>query len=535
MKKLDKNQVFIYALSVIGSGCGFLSQILISGYWSSAFSQDVFFFSINTAFYFLSLGLGSLQSERILRPAREHLVGLVLFLCFWTAASVPILKYFIQEYGNFFLIPTAQVFISGFVAGQIIPLCLRLEESRNKINLSMLFFLDYTAAIAFTFLFTFVLLIPLGYLRTSMVLAFTCLSLTVILMIFNKEKSRYLWGAAVATLGLPLLILVLQPPPKSAPGWRSGNNKPARVVFKQQTHYQKIILTEETGNNPYYPDQLEHVLYLDGFIQFNSLYEQAYHFCLANVPILAADYLEAPPKKALILGGGDGLVARNLLETPSITQIDQVELDPAMVELAKHEPHVRKYNKDAFYNDRVNIIVADAFRWVRTAEPQSYDLIIIDFPDPKSITLSRLYSSEFYSYVWKLLSPKGFLSIQSGPVYALEDESKQTLSRVTTTVMKTLASVGKASYVYYNPRDLDAFVMATPYPEFDMDAFSEKIGIRADIADAHFCKYKRFWKIPDVKVNTLNTLPMTEYLLHWYEQAGGFFRYGDNYAIFLPE
>ncbi|MCB0406456.1 MAG: hypothetical protein KDD51_16865, partial [Bdellovibrionales bacterium] len=87
----------------------------------------------------------------------------------------------------------------------------------------------------------------------------------------------------------------------------------------------------------------------------------------------------------------------------------------------------------------------------------------------------------------------------------------------------------------YNPRDLDAFVLATPYPEFDMDAFTEKIGIRADIANAHFCKYKRYWKVPEVSVNTLNTLPMTEYLLRWYDMAGGFFRYGDNYAIFLPE
>ncbi|MEZ4751518.1 MAG: hypothetical protein R3B54_13145 [Bdellovibrionota bacterium] len=183
----------------------------------------------------------------------------------------------------------------------------------------------------------------------------------------------------------------------------------------------------------------------------------------------------------------------------------------------------------------INVVIADAFRWVRTAEKASYDLIIVDFPDPKSITLSRLYSSEFYSYVWPLLAPKGFLSIQSGPVYALEDKEKLTLSRITTTVMKTLASIGKASYVYYNPRDLDAFVMATPYPDFDMDAFTEKIGIRTDIANAHFCKYKSLWRVPEVRVNTLNTLPMTEYLLHWYDMAGGFFRYGDSYAIFLPE
>ncbi len=530
-------RITLYTLSVIASGCGFVTQMLVAGYWSTAFSNDVLFFSVSTAFYFLSLGLGSLNSTRWKFARVEQLFGLTLFLCFWTGLSIIMLKYGIRTKGEIFLFPLAIVFVSGFVSGQIIPLTIRLSKNDVPINLGTLFFFDYTAAIAFTFLFTFVLLIPLGYQNTSLVLSYTCLAATIGLLIACRIRSKAAWGLTLFALVGPAAGTLLLKHAVQAPTFRGGlKGETAKVLINEQSHYQKIVFTEELGSNPFHPTTPEHILYLDGFIQFNSIYEQNYHFCLANIPAFVAEDSGAPVKRALVLGGGDGLVARNLLGIKSIEHVDQVELDPRMIELARTEPHLRKYNRDAFHDPRVKLIAADAFRWVREAPRGVYDLIVIDFPDPKNVTLSRLYSSEFYSYVLPLLSAKGVLSIQSGPVFELTDPEHLTLSRMPTTIIKTLASIRQDSYVYYNPRDHDAFVIATRDPQFDMERFAEKSGIAESPHHSNLCKYRKYWRVPAVETNTLNTLTLTEYLLDWYASAGGaYFERSGNYAVFLPE
>jgi len=105
------------------------------------------------------------------------------------------------------------------------------------------------------------------------------------------------WGAH--TLAQPALL---------APRYTASSSlEPAKILVSKQSHYQKIVLTEEVGSNPFFPDSKEHVLYLDGFLQFNSLHEQAYHACIANIPMSAAEYVGTPARDALILGGGGWL------------------------------------------------------------------------------------------------------------------------------------------------------------------------------------------------------------------------------------
>src|SRR5205823_4346874 len=130
--------------------------------------------------------------------------------------------------------------------------------------------------------------------------------------------------------------------------------------------------------------------------------EQTYHACIANIPETAAEYVGNGAHEALILGGGDGLVARNLLSMSRIKKVTQVELDPKMIELSLTNPVMRKYNLDSLRSPRVDIVMDDAFNWIRRNGKQ-YDLVIIDFPHPRNITLSRLFSAEFYGAVKRSL------------------------------------------------------------------------------------------------------------------------------------
>lgn len=521
----------LYILSIIGSGCGFVTQMLVSGYWATTYSNDVFMFSVNVAFYLLSLGLGAMISTKWKTPTLSLLFEITILLCLWTGVSIVLLRLGISHFGNQVLLPIAAVIIAGILSGHVIPLTLRIGKSDPKMRLSTLFFFDYTAAILFTLLFTFVFLIPYGYGKTSLILSLSSLVITVVLMVMTRTYSRagVVFAVAVVAIPYPLYRSVSH---RVAPTMDSSGE--AKVLISHQSHYQKIVLTEEPAS-PLFPDLKQHVLYLDGFVQFSSMDEQTYHLCIANLPVAAVEFMGSRVKNALILGGGDGLAARNLAQIKSVEKVTMVELDPSMIGMAYHNRVVRRYNQDSLRNPKVKVIIADAFRWVKTTKDR-FDLIIIDFPAPKNLNISRLFSAEFYRGVFKLLSPKGFVSIQAGPSFARDDDTLMTISRVTSCVRKTVGSLGYEAHVYSSRQDEDAFVLATAQKGFDMEAFAEKAGITRPEGMGLICRYSPHWKESEVKVNTLNTLVLTNYMLAWFKNAGGpFFNYRGRHAVFLPE
>jgi spermidine synthase len=511
-----------------------MTQMLVSGYWTTAFSHDVFYYSINLAVYLLALGLGSLLSNRFKQPTLKTLTLLILALLAVTGVAIPFLRLGIKQFGNVILFPLLVVFSAGTLNGTVIPLCLKLGEKYSRMSLGLLFFIDYCAASLFAFLFAFVLLIPLGYSKTGLVMS--CLSSFLVIGILGWQK------ALTRSVSVFILAVILFPVSfyfvtgaHVAP--RMDRTGTARIIHNEQSHYQKIILTEE--ESPKEEGDFEHILFLDGFIQFSSSSEKAYHLCLADIPSVAASFQQNPIEKILILGGGDGLAARNFLKSNRIKKLTLVELDPAMIRLAKEHPIIKKYNMDSLSDPRVEIVVQDAFRWVReqqTTQYEKYDLIVIDFPAPKNLTLARLFSAEFYSSVFKLLSPKGFVSIQAGPSYSFEDPTRTTLSKVTASIMKTIGSIGYPAFPYVNPQDSEAFILSTKDSAFDMEKFSRKIGIYTGAPLSLFCRFDKGWKNPPVEKNTLNTLRLSRYMLDWFKQIGdSYFYYRGNHLIFLPE
>jgi spermidine synthase len=151
----------------------------------------------------------------------------------------------------------------------------------------------------------------------------------------------------------------------------------------------------------------------------------------------------------LILGGGDGLAAREVLKYPGVESVLLVDLDPVVTALAATQPDLVALNHGAFADARmdrrsgtgvspagtepllldshlerrlldgssyevaevaVRNLDADAF--IRQAEDH-YDLVIIDFPDPSQLELCKLYSREFYLALRTRLAPGAMLAIQS--------------------------------------------------------------------------------------------------------------------------
>lgn len=195
------------------------------------------------------------------------------------------------------------------------------------------------------------------------------------------------------------------------------------TVFKTRSPYQTIELTQLSSG--------EHVLYLDGNVQFVSGIDDAiYHGTIASVP---AKMLRGKPARALILGGGDGLAARNLLKFPNIVDVKMVELDPGMIKFSSTHPVMRQINQDVFRNPKLQVVVQDATKWVKRGDGKKYDLAIIDFPDPTEETMN-LFSVGLYEDVLKNMTKMPILSVQSsGALSDTEMLVKENLSIATGT------------------------------------------------------------------------------------------------------
>ena len=90
-----------------------------------------------------------------------------------------------------------------------------------------------------------------------------------------------------------------------------------------------------------------------------------------------------------------------------------VDLDPEMIKFAKNNIFMKSLNKDSMNDPKLNVIVADAKKWLAKPITKKYDLIIVDFPDPTSDLLWTLYTKKLYGQMASRLAKNGVIAIQS--------------------------------------------------------------------------------------------------------------------------
>lgn len=156
-------------------------------------------------------------------------------------------------------------------------------------------------------------------------------------------------------------------------------------------------------------------VYIDGDLQFDSRDEGLYHELLALPALaLATQRLASRSKiRLLICGGGDGLVARELLKSPLITHLDLVDYDPAIIQLAREEWPI--LNNHALNDPRTHVHVVDAVEFVANAARMhlQYDVVISDFTVPRDLAGARLHSVEWYEQLRAVLTPEGVLAVNA--------------------------------------------------------------------------------------------------------------------------
>jgi spermidine synthase len=178
------------------------------------------------------------------------------------------------------------------------------------------------------------------------------------------------------------------------------------IIYTKDTPYQRIVITRGRAGFQ---------LFLNGNLQFSSTDEYRYHEALVHPAMLLANN----PRRVLVLGGGDGLAVREILKYRSVSQVTLVDLDPEMTKLASRFPLLSELNQQALADKRVRIINQDAFVWVEESTDEPYDAAIIDFPDPNTYALGKLYTTRFYRMLRTRLTENAAVSVQStSPMFA---------------------------------------------------------------------------------------------------------------------
>jgi len=155
-------------------------------------------------------------------------------------------------------------------------------------------------------------------------------------------------------------------------------------------------------------------LFLNGHLQFSSADEYRYHEALVH-PAMA---LAGEPRRVLVLGGGDGLAVREVLRPPSVEAVTLVDLDPGMTELSTRFPPLAELNQHVFEDPRVYVVNQDAMIWLEEEGPP-YDAAILDFPDPNTFALGKLYTTRFYRMLKARLTPEAAVAVQcTSPLFA---------------------------------------------------------------------------------------------------------------------
>ena len=406
-----KKKKYLLLFTVLLISTSGLAYELVAGTMATyLIGQSVVQFSFAMGWFLASMGLGSFLSRysKVNILNRILQIQIILGIIGGYSATILFLAFAYTDtlYPFFFII----ALIIGTGVGFEIPIILRMMGEVRILSLAIsdVLTFDYIGALIASMIFPLFLLPHLGLIRSSIVFGLMNVFAGFLLYrIMEAKKGK----KELISLGLSALLLIF--------GF-IFSEKLTRIiedklyqdpiVLTRDTSYQRIVVTKWRNDIR---------LYLDGNLQFSTMDEARYHESLVHVPIA---YLGRIPRNVLVVGGGDGLAIRELLKYSEIEIITLLELDPIMIKLFSENKNLTRINNNSLTNPKVNIILKDAFTYLKEEKnKKNYDLIITDLPDPNNYSLGKLYTVTFYmNLLYHMKSDGIFITQSTSPLFAKE-------------------------------------------------------------------------------------------------------------------
>jgi spermidine synthase len=396
------NRTWVLFLNVfIVATCGLVYELLAGTLASYVLGDSVTQFSLIIGIYLSALGVGAWLSGLIDKEVARAFIEVELAVALLGGLSAPLLLLSFGRLSFFHIVLYGIVFVIGVLVGLELPLLMRIVKDQLDFKelVSRVLTFDYIGALVASLLFPLFFVPQMGLVKTSLVIGM----LNAAVGLWGTWLLRPLIQGGVLGLrirGVILLILL-------AVGVVVGNQVTHLsekdlytnpIIYAETTPYQRIVVTSGRGGFQ---------LHLNGHLQFNSVDEYRYHEALVHPAILT----HGQPRRVLVLGGGDGLALREILKHPSVEAITLVDIDPAMTRFGRSFVPLVTLNQAAYDNPRVTVVNQDAMIWLEEpAEP--FDVVVIDFPDPNTFALGKLYTTRFYHLLAQRLAPDGVVSIQ---------------------------------------------------------------------------------------------------------------------------
>lgn len=403
----DSGRHLVLAAVFVCAACGLVYELELVALATYLIGDSVTQASVVLSVMVFAMGIGSLLAKRMrcraavgfgLLEAALALVGgssaMVLYASFaWFGGSgVPLVLFSLTI---------------GILIGAELPLLMSLIQriSRRDADgtVADLFAADYVGALVGGLAFPFLLLPWLGELTGALVTGAVnaVAGGALVLWLFRRDLTPR-WRTRLLTLNI-LVVAVLAGATVMVDDFeraarRAVYGSDVRVAVR--TGVQEVVVTDGPSRPP--------DLFLNGRLKVRGADEHRYHEALVHPA------MRGPRERVLILGGGDGLAAREVLRYADVRSVTLVELDPGVVGLARSDPALVALNDDAYDDPRMRVVTADAFSWLREHEG-TYDVIVCDLPDPGITASTKLYSQEFYGLAGRVLADGGRLVVHAGP------------------------------------------------------------------------------------------------------------------------
>ena len=397
--------VFLTVFVIAACGLGY--ELVAGSLASYLLGDSITQFSVAIGLYLFALGVGAALSRHIERRLVERFVDIELAVALLGGTLAGVLFFAFGEGRVFRPVLYLEILAVGTLVGLEIPLLIRILEGEMSLKdlVARVLTFDYVGSLAVALLFPLFFVPRLGLVRTALVLglvnAFVGLWSTYV---FEERIARP--GGLRARAGV-VIVLLCAGLAFSEAATRSAESSlfQDEILYARSTPYQRIVVTGGAHGFS---------LWLNGALQFSSRDEYRYHEALVHPAFAVA--VEA--RRALVLGGGDGLAVREILAHREVERVVLVDLDAGVTDLARDFPRLAELNRGALSDPRVTIVNDDAMHWLEGNRAR-FDVVVVDFPDPATFSVGKLYTTRFYELLQGVLAPDGVVALQAtSPLHA---------------------------------------------------------------------------------------------------------------------